>query len=56
MRACLYVFITILLATLSLASQDGGLAYLESFRKRQREDRIPADIFPEDIIRPQSVR
>lgn len=29
-------------------------SYLESFRKRQREDRIPADIFPEDIIRPQS--
>jgi hypothetical protein len=28
--------------------------YLEMFRKRQRDDRIPADIFPEDIMKPQA--
>lgn len=29
--------------------------YLEEFRKRQRDGRIPADIFPEDIIKPRTV-
>lgn len=28
--------------------------YLEAFRKRQQSDLIPADIFPDDIIKPQS--
>ncbi|HWP42512.1 MAG TPA: hypothetical protein VNO14_04705 [Blastocatellia bacterium] len=26
--------------------------FLEIFRRRQRDDRIPADIFPEDVMKP----
>lgn len=28
--------------------------YLEAFRKRQQDDLIPADIFPDDVIKPQT--